>query len=652
MNYAADSKQCLERIVESLDLSMLSKRDSALFLKRLEQHFPALFERYTTVYGHQFDCYYHLQKLVELLRDGTKSRKAKLKQQDTAKEKNPLWYRSEEQVGMACYVDLIGPTLKDLHQKIPYFKALGVTYVHLMPLYASPEGDSDGGYAVSDYRKVNPSLGTMKELEALSTALLDEGIDLVLDFVFNHTSDEHPWAKAALDGEKNYQNFYYLFDDRTVPDLYEQHLREIFPQVRRGSFTFNETMQKWVWTTFNSFQWDLNYSNPAVFNAIVGEMLFLANIGCAGLRLDALAFIWKDLGTDCENQPNAHRLIQAFNACLQIVAPAVVFKSEAIVHPDEVLKYIHKDECQLSYNPLLMALLWNSLATRKTRLLTRSLKKSFSIPQNTTWVNYVRCHDDIGWTFDDGVAHELAMNPHDHRFFLNQFFTGRFDGSFASGVPFAENPSNGDCRVCGSLASLCGLEKALIILDPAEIELAIKRMLLLYGITFSIGGIPLLYSSDELGLLNDYSYREDPSKKHDDRWVNRIAVTNEQIANVLNQKADPADLRHACQRTVFNGLTNMLATRKQNAIFGDANTQILDTGNVHCFGFVRYNRAGEKLLGLCNFSEQQQNISGDILTTVQRRAIKDLLSDGQLTGNENTLTLEPYQLSWWITDAK
>ena len=322
MNYAADSTLCLNRILAAVDLSSLSKRDAATFTSRLETHFPTLFERYTTVYGHQFDCYYHLERLVEVLRDGVKSRKAKLKQQDTAKLKNPGWYRSQDQVGMACYVDLMGPTLNDLHSKIPYFKALGVTYIHLMPLYDSPEGDSDGGYAVSDYRKVNPTLGSIKDLEKLSSALQDNGIDLVLDFVFNHTSDEHAWAKAALAGDKQYQNYYYLFDDRTIPDQFERTLREIFPQVRRGSFTFNNTMEKWVWTTFNSFQWDLNYSNPEVFNAITSEMLFLANIGCAGLRLDALAFIWKDMGTNCENQPNAHRLIQAFNACLQIVGRA------------------------------------------------------------------------------------------------------------------------------------------------------------------------------------------------------------------------------------------------------------------------------------------------------------------------------------------
>lgn len=649
MSYAADSKQCLNRILASVDLSILSKKDTATFTQRLEAHFPKLFERYIHVYGHQYDCYYHLLKLVETLRDGLKARKAKLRSQDAAKLKNPLWYREEEQVGMACYVDLLGPTLSDLHSKIPYFKALGITYLHLMPLYDAPKGDSDGGYAVSDYRKVNPSLGTIDELARLSDALQSAGIDLVLDFVFNHTSDEHAWAKAALAGDPTYQNYYYLFDDRTIPDQYEHALREIFPQVRRGSFTYNDTMGKWVWTTFNSFQWDLNYSNPEVFNAITSEMLFLANIGCAGLRLDALAFIWKEMGTNCENQPNAHRLIQAFNACLQIVAPAVVFKSEAIVHPDEVVKYIHKDECQLSYNPLLMALLWNSLATRKTRLLTHSLKKSFSIPHNTAWVNYVRCHDDIGWTFDDGVAHDLGINPHDHRYFLNQFYTGRFNGSFASGVPFAENPSNGDCRVCGSLASLCGLEAALVTLEEREIEMAIRRMLLLYGVTFAIGGIPLLYSSDELGLLNDYRYRDDEAKRHDDRWVNRIAVTQAQIDNALSQDEPAKTITAQCQRRVFNGLRDMLKIRKGHRVFGDASTAILDTGNPHCFAFIRQNDAAEKLLVICNFSEQHQVVDGLILQALNQKPARDLLSDGTLSGREQSLSVAPYQQCWWLT---
>lgn len=645
MNYAADSSVCLDRILASTDMSGLTKKDTAIFTRRLKAHFPALFEKYTYVYGHQYDCYFHLQKLVEVLRDGLKSRKPALKKLDESRLKSPLWYRDEKHVGMAAYVDLMGPTLKDLHGRIPYYKALGVTYLHLMPLYDAPKGDSDGGYAVSDYRKVNPSLGTMDDLEKLASALQKEGINLVLDFVFNHTSDEHRWAKAALAGDKQYQNYYYLFDDKTIPNQYEQTLREIFPQVRRGSFTYNNVMKKWVWTTFNSFQWDLNYSNPEVFNAITSEMLFLANIGCAGLRLDALAFIWKEMGTNCENQEKAHVLIQAFNCCLQIAAPAVVFKSEAIVHPDEVVKYIDKDECQLSYNPLLMALLWNSLATRKTRLLTRSMKKSFPISDDCTWVNYVRCHDDIGWTFDDAVAQELGINPFDHRFFLNQFYTGRFEGSFANGVPFAENPSNGDCRVCGSLASLCGLEGALKSSDSNAIDEAVKRMLLLYGITFSIGGIPLLYSSDEIAKLNDYSYRDDESKKHDDRWVNRIAVTAEDTSLAL-AKSQAITQQDKASLAVFTGLQKLLNIRKSHRVFGNASTQILETGNQHCFAFLRENKEGNKLLVLSNFSEHTQQINGEVLNAITHMPSVDLITDTTYSGNEPLLTMPPYQQLW------
>lgn len=646
MSYAADVNVCLDRILESTDLSGLTKKDATLFTKRLEAHFPSLFEKYTYVYGHQYDCYYHLQKLVETLRDGIKKRKPALKKLDENRLKSPLWYRDENQVGLACYVDLMGPTLNDLHKRIPYYKALGVTYLHLMPLYDAPAGDSDGGYAVSDYRKVNPILGTTEDLEKLADALLKEGINLVLDFVFNHTSDEHRWAKAALEGERQYQNYYYMYDDRTIPDQYEQTLREIFPQVRRGSFTFNEQMQKWVWTTFNSFQWDLNYSNPEVFNAITSEMLFLANIGSAALRLDALAFIWKEMGTNCENQEKAHVLIQAFTCCLEIAAPAVVFKSEAIVHPDEVNKYIGSDECKLSYNPLLMALLWNSLATRKTRLLTRSMQKSFPIADDCTWVNYVRCHDDIGWTFDDNVAQELGINGHDHRFFLNQFFTGRFEGSFANGVPFAENPSNGDCRVCGSLASLCGLESALQNGDSKGVEEAVSRMLLLYGITFSIGGIPLLYSSDEIAKLNDYSYRNDETKQHDDRWVNRIAVTPEDISLAMGEVNRELSQQEEASVNVFNGLQHMLEIRKNNAVFGKAKTFILEASNQHCFAFLRENEHGEKLLVLSNFSEYPQQVDGEILTTLDRNPGEDLLSSIHFKGDESVITLRPFQQLW------
>ncbi|MFA3790019.1 alpha-amylase family protein [Aliiglaciecola sp. SL4] len=638
MNLEIESKRSLKRILDSIDLTALTKADKLLFEQRLHSHFPRLFALYLEIYGHHYDVYFYLQELVNCLAKGFSERSRALKLKDKKRLADPLWYKNENMLGMACYVDLIAQDLQDLQAKIPYLKSLGITYLHLMPLYDSPKGDSDGGYAVSDYRKVNEKLGTTKDLIALAKALNKEGISLVLDFVFNHTSDEHKWAMAAKQGDPEFQEFYYMFDDRTIPDQYEHNLREIFPQVRRGNYTWNEDAKKWVWTTFNNFQWDLNYSNPAVFNGITSEMLFLANLGCEALRLDALAFIWKEMGTTCENQDKAHKLIQAFNSCLQISAPAVVFKSEAIVHPDEVVKYIDAEECQLSYNPLLMALLWNSLATRKTNLLTQSMQKSFSISPKCTWVNYVRCHDDIGWTFDDEVAAQLGINGQDHRHFLNQFYTGRFEGSFAKGVAFGENPSNGDCRVCGSMASLAGLEQGIELEDQALIENALARIQLINGIILSIGGIPLLYSGDEIGLLNDYNYRLDESKLHDARWVNRIALTEQLIDEAKNPKS--------ASNKVSKQLQKLIELRKNLPVLGDANTQILSNENPHVFSYTRYSDTGEVLLAINNFSEHPQLIGSQILRQLGEGPYHEHISNETIASTQNGVKLSAYQVMW------
>lgn len=640
MNIAKEAKLTLSRLDVESFLNGVKASEKNAFRQRLEDQFETLFALYLELYGHRYDFHYHLQTLVKNLAAGYKSRSASLKRKDKQRLQQPNWYRQENMLGMACYVDLFAGDLQKLQQRIPYLQNLGITYLHLMPLYLSPEGDSDGGYAVSDYRTVSPNLGSNQDLKNLADALSKAGISLVLDFVFNHTSDEHEWARQAQQGNEEYQQYYYLFDDRRLPDAYEQNLREIFPQVRRGNFTWHEVAGKWVWTTFNSFQWDLNYGNPAVFNAITEEMLYLANMGCEALRLDALAFIWKQLGTNCENQPKAHSLIQAFNACLQVVAPSVVFKSEAIVHPDEVNKYIAPQECQLSYNPLLMALLWNSLATRKTRLLTQSMRKSFAINPRCAWVNYVRCHDDIGWTFDDAVAGQLGINGHDHRYFLNQFYVDRFEGSFAKGVAFQENPTNGDCRVCGSLASLAGLEKALTSGDDAAINEAIDRILLLHSVILSIGGVPLLYSGDELGLLNDYGYEQDPTQVHDARWVHRIAVTDETMAK--------ASETGTVSNRIAQGLQHMIKIRQSNPLFGESDTLILDTGNQHIFAYVRQGQDNRELLALVNFSDYEQTVSVANLGRNWLAQGTDLITRSKPQVQNGQLRLSPLQVLWLV----
>ena len=580
-----------------------------IFIKRLNRNFPCLFSILLQLYGDQFDFFYHLEDLLACLAQSWIDRPEALKKLDTTRESDPQWFQSHELLGGVCYVDLFAGDLGGIREKIPYLKELGLTYLHLMPLFRVPEGENDGGYAVSSYREVNPTLGTIEQLADLARELRREGISLVLDLVFNHTSDEHEWARQALSGDGIYQDYYRIFPDRSMPDAYEAHLREIFPGERRtmertAAFTYRPEIDRWVWTTFHSYQWDLNYANPEVFNRMAGEMLFLANTGVEVLRLDAVAFIWKEMGTNCENLPEAHLLIQAYNCIARIAAPALLFKSEAIVHPDEVVKYIDPGECQLSYNPLLMALLWNSLATRRVDLLNQALRERFKIDAHCSWVNYVRVHDDIGWTFSDEDAARMGIKGDNHRRFLNSFYTGRFEGSFARGLPFQENPITGDARISGTCASLAGLEKALREETEKEVELAIRRILLIHAVILTIGGIPLIYLGDEIGTLNDYRYREDPAKARDSRWVHRPFTDWEKTS----LRSNPQSI----EGRIYQGLCRLIALRKQNSIFSVGELEVIDTGNDHVLGFARL-QGSRRALVFANFSEEEQVLQANLL---------------------------------------
>jgi amylosucrase len=574
------------------------------FTARLEEYFPPLFELLLHLYGGNYDFFYHLEQLLFIIVRMWLERDPDLKLLDEQRAADPVWFKSNQMLGGVCYVDLFARNLKGIEKKIPYFKELGLNYLHLMPLFKCPDGNNDGGYAVSSYREVNPALGKITDLKNLAAKLRGEGISLVLDFVFNHTSDEHEWVEKAKGGDITCRDFYWTFPDRQMPDAYERNLREIFPEERPGSFSFIPEMDRWVWTTFHTYQWDLNYANPMVFNKMAEELLFIANLGIEVLRLDAVAFIWKQMGTSCENLPEAHMLIQAFNAVTRIAAPALLFKSEAIVHPDEVTKYISLEECQLSYNPLLMALLWNSLATREVNLLKLALQNRHTLPEGCAWVNYVRCHDDIGWTFSDDEAAQLGINAYHHRHFLNDFYTGRFKGSFARGLPFQENPRTGDARISGTCASLAGLEQALVEKSDKDIDLAIGRILLIHSILLFVGGIPLIYLGDEIGTINDYTYRDDPAKAKDSRWVHRPKFNWQHARKRTNPES--------VQGAIFSGLQKMLAIRNSHKAFSVGDLAIITTDNEHILGFVRSNDM-DRILVLANFSEKEKIIPANLL---------------------------------------
>ncbi len=642
VNFEKEASRTLERLIPRLTTSFLaytkeSQADWQAFLIRLQENFTQLFTILHHLYGDHYDFFYHLESLLKIITQSWIERSGTLKSLDSNRENNPLWFQDHQMLGGVCYVDLFAGNLTGIFNKIPYFKELGLTYLHLMPLFKSPEGENDGGYAISSYREVDPKLGTMDQLRQLTDALRLEGISLVLDFVFNHTSNEHIWAKKAQAGDEDYQNYYRMFSDRSLPDAYEKNLREIFPEEHPGAFTYFPDIEKWVWTTFHSNQWDLNYANPEVFNKMAGEMLFLANQGVEILRLDAVAFIWKEMGTSCENLPEAHMIIQAYNAIARIAAPTLLFKSEAIVHPDDVAKYIHPEECQLSYNPLLMALLWNTLATREVNLLTYSMDKRYNIPNRCTWVNYVRCHDDIGWTFSDEDAAELGINAYDHRRFLNEFYTGRFEGSFARGLTFQQNPKTGDARISGTCASLAGLEKALREETKKEVDLAIRRILLIHNVIFSIGGIPLIYLGDEIGTLNDYDYKDNPKKMDDSRWAHRPPADPKRYAQRNNTASIPG--------RILQGFQLLADLRKSTPAVGGEDPVFIKTGNSHVFGFIRRSKS-QQILFLNNFSDDPQTVSGNVLRLLGAGYQCQDLVTAQMVKIKESLVLAPFQFVW------
>ena len=601
-----------------------------MYKTQLQENMAALTAALFELYGDRWDFYQILGRLEKILAAADKARSPALKKTDedfikSQKNGGASWFLSNKSVGTMLYVDLFAGNLKTLASKIKYFKDLGINYVHLMPLFKTLKGDNDGGYAVSSYREVQKKLGTMDDLRDLASAFRKEGIHTVIDFVFNHTSCEHEWAKKAKKGDPKFRQFYYIYKNKADADEWNKSLREIFPSVRRGSFTYFKEAGGWVWTTFNSFQWDLNYSNPEVFLAMLEEMFFLANAGIEVLRLDALAFVWKEKGTACESLPKAYTLIKAFSLAAKIVCPSLVFKSEAIVHPDQVVRYIGQDKCRLSYNPLQMALFWSSLASRDARLLTLSLKKRWAIPDGCAWVNYIRCHDDIGWTFSDEEAWSLGINPYEHRKFLNRFYTGRFDGTFARGEAFQENPTTGDCRVCGTMGSLAGLEDALANGDKTLKEMALARIRMIYGLLFALPGLPLLYAGDEEAMLNDYSYRKKPELAGDSRWVHRI-------------KKDWTSPLKSEQKTVRDEMKKMIKARAKEKLFSGSEVWFYDQQQPEIFAFCR----SGAIHVAANFSERR--VPFKLWTKGGTQAV-DILS-GKKYSAQGPILLEPYALLW------
>ncbi|MGB1252476.1 MAG: alpha-amylase family protein [Candidatus Promineifilaceae bacterium] len=595
------------------------------------------------LYGNRADFGDWVIRLLKIVEARYEARSAELHQLDYKRLLEPDWYQSAEQVGYVAYTDRFADTLSSVADKIPYLKTLGITYLHLMPLLEPRDGANDGGYAVADYRNVNPQLGNIDDLRHLTTRLHAADLALCIDLVCNHTATDHEWAQRAKQGEQTYQDYYLMFPDRSEPDAYDKTLREIFPEFKRGNFVYHPDIDKWVWTTFNTFQWDLNYRNPAVFCEMLDVILFLANCGVDVLRMDAVAFMWKQLGTDCENLPEAHTLLQAWRALSRLVAPGLLLLAEAIVAPEDVIPYFGEGEaagkeCELAYHNSLMVYLWSALAEKKVALTTYGLQQLPQIPNRAAWINYVRVHDDIGWAITDANAAGVGLDGFLHRSFLSDYYCGKFPGSDARGLVFQFNSETGDRRINGSCASLAGLEVAIERGDPRMISLAIGRILLIHSIILVYGGIPTVYMGDELGMLNNYDYTAVVEHKEDSRWVHRPKM--DWIS------AEKRHDRDSIIGRIFHTLQHMIATRKKlHPLHAQAITKPVWTHNNAVLGIVRESARG-RILGLGNFSPEWQVISARRLNDLGfDQTLTDHLSQQQFDAN-SSIPLAPYQSRW------
>ncbi len=634
-----------QAILQDKAASGSSISDSYIFELRKKRSMADLIDPLERLYGQRPDFDVFIEKLFALLEQRWNERPADLKALDLARDLNPDWFLSQEMVAYVFYIDRFSGTLKNVPNHIDYLKDLGVTYVHFMPCLKPRPGDSDGGYSVQDYRAINPDLGTMDDFESVSRKLRAEGISVCIDLVVNHTAKEHEWAQKARAGDPYYQAYYWMFDDEKIPQAFEETLIEIFPATAPGSFTYYADMKKWVWTTFNEHQWDLNWSNPNVFLEIVDIILTLANKGAEILRLDAVAFMWKQLGTNCQNLAQVHDILQALRAANRIAAPAVIHKAEAIVAPRDLVPYLGAGrhtarESNLAYHNNLMVQFWSSLASGDTALMTHTLEKHFPESfRNASWATYIRCHDDIGWaiTEEDAGAFAHISGP-GHRRFLADFYTGRFPGSFARGALFQENETTGDRRNSGSFASLAGLEAALAAKDKSAIDLAIKRILLGHALIASFGGIPLLYMGDEIGLLNDDSYLKDPEKAHDNRWMHRPAM-NWTAAKKAAKADHPAGW-------ILAGVRHIMARRKKlPELAASVPTRILRLDNSSVFAFVR--PGDSRTIGcVFNFTPHRQAVPLNGLTHQGVAGREDMLSEKPADIKAGFLELDPFEAVW------
>lgn len=601
-----------------------------IFAQRMEKHQDELRWLYMELYGN--DAMY--AELCEQMHDYYLKRSTELKKRDIKKEKNSDWFKEKEMLGMMLYIDNFAGNLKGVEKKLAYLKECNVNCLHLMPFLDTPKGKSDGGYAVADFRKVRPDLGTMKDLARLTEKCHENGMNVCMDFVMNHTSEEHEWAKRARAGEGEYMSRYFFYDNGDIPARYEETVPQVFPTTAPGNFTWLPEIGHYVLTTFYPYQWDLNYRNPRVFNEMMYNFLFLANQGMDIIRIDAVPYIWKELGTSCRNLKEVHTIVRMMRMIAEIVCPSVILLGEVVMEPEKVVPYfgtVEKPECHMLYNVTTMATTWNSIATRDIRLLKKQMDIVSRLPKQYTFLNYLRCHDDIGWGLDFDTMKQWGMEEPSHKRYLNDYFTGKIADSISRGELYNDDPVTQDARFCGTTASMCGIEAAGFEGNAEKMQVAIQEDLMLHAYMLTQSGIPMLYSGHELGQVNDYSYKDDAEKASDSRYLHRGAF--------LWELADKRKDLSTVQGQLFQMLNRLEQIRRQENVFSqEAEVYTYDVHNDSILGILREYK-GERFIALFNFSENEQT------AWMQEEGIFRNLVNGEIVEVKDPV-LKGYEFVW------
>ncbi len=577
----------------------MGRKAKGPYKKRFEKHFEELRWLYMELYdnGSMF------AELCDRMAEFYEERGEELKKLDIEREKQPDWYKKNDMLGMMFYIDNFAGNLKGVESRLDYLEKCNVNYIHLMPFLDTPKGRSDGGYAVSDFRKVQEKLGTMEDLEKLTASCHQKNMNVCMDFVMNHTSEDHEWARKARRGDGEYMSRYFFFNNRQIPDEYEKTVPQVFPTTAPGNFTWLPEIDHYVMTSFYPYQWDLNYKNPRVFNEMMYNFLYLANRGIDIIRIDAVPYIWKELGTQCRNLKQVHTIVRMMRMISEIVCPGILLLGEVVMEPEKVAPYfgtVDKPECHMLYNVTTMATTWHTVATRDVRLLKRQLDIVNHLPKEYVFLNYLRCHDDIGWGLDYATLQADGFGERSHKQYLNDYFQGYAGNSTSRGELYNADPVTGDARFCGTTASMCGIEKAGFEQDEEAMERAICLDVMLHAYMFMQSGIPVLYGGDEIGQVNDYTYKEDPDKAQDSRYIHRGAMNWQLVEKIVDERS--------VEGRIFKQLGRLERIRKSEKIFmTDADAWTFETGENSVLGIGRYYE-GKTLLGLFNFSEYDKAI--------------------------------------------